>query len=69
MRTLLCPLPIGCKGYILRDPYTDEETIVLNSRYSYEENRRTYMHEMLHHRHGDFNSALAAREVEELRHA
>lgn len=68
MRTMLLRLPIGCKGYIIRDPYTDEETVVLNSRYTYEANIETYHHEAAHHCGGDFRSNVDADKIEFARH-
>ena len=68
MRVFLCQLPLDCKGYIIKDPYTGDESMVLNSQYSYEQNRKTYMHEMLHHQHGDLDSDVAVGEIESVRH-
>ena len=56
MRTYLYDLPCKCKGFILRDPYTDEESIILNARLTNEANMETYRHELYHRLHGDLDS-------------
>lgn len=56
MRIYLYDLPCKCRGFILRDPYTDEESIILNARLTNEANKETYAHEMYHKLHGDLDS-------------
>ena len=56
MRTYLYDLPCKCRGFILRDPYTDEESIILNARLTNEANKETYIHEMRHRIFGDLDS-------------
>lgn len=68
MRTMLLDLPIGCKGYILRDPYTGDETVVLNAKYTHEANVETYCHEASHHYGGDFFNGMDADKIELIRH-
>ena len=56
MRIYLYDLPCKCRGFILRDPYTDEESIILNARLTNEANKETYAHEMYHKLRGDLDS-------------
>ena len=56
MRIYLYDLPCKCRGFILRDPYTDEESIILNARLTHEANVEAYAHEMYHKLHGDLDS-------------
>ena len=56
MRVYLYDLPCKCRGFILRDPYTDEESIILNARLTNEANVEAYAHEMYHKLHGDLDS-------------
>ncbi len=56
MKTYLYDLPPKCRGFILRDPYTDEEAIILNSRLTNEANKETYLHELRHELLGDLDS-------------
>lgn len=56
MRTYLYDLPVKCRGFILRDPYTDEEAIILNARLTNEANKETYIHELRHKLLGDLDS-------------
>lgn len=55
MRVYLYDLPCKCRGFILRDPYTDEESIILNARLTHEANVEAYAHEMYHKLHGDLD--------------
>ena len=64
MNIYLYDLPCKCRGFILRDPYTDEESIVLNSRLTNESNRETYIHELRHKKMGDFDSDKTVGEIE-----
>lgn len=68
MRTFLYPLPLDCKGYIIKDPYTGDESIVLNANHTYEQNRKTYLHELAHHQHKDLDSDVEVGKLELLRH-
>ena len=56
MITYLYDLPLKCRGFILRDPYTDEESIILNARLTNEANIETYIHELRHKLNGDLDS-------------
>ena len=56
MEVYLFDLPPKCRGFILRDPYTDEESIILNARLTNEANKETYVHELRHKLLGDLDS-------------
>ena len=56
MEVYLYDLPCKCRGFLLRDPYTDEESIILNARLTNEANKEAYIHELLHKRLGDLDS-------------
>ena len=56
MVVYLFDLPLKCRGFIVRDPYTDEECIIVNSRLTHEANLRTYLHEIRHKLLGDLDS-------------
>ena len=56
MEVYLYNLPVKCRGFILRDPYTGEESIILNARLTNEANKETYVHELLHKLLGDLDS-------------
>lgn len=54
IKTVLYDLPQGIKGYTLhKDGFY---TIVLNSKLSHEQNKKTYLHEMFHIENGDFDN-------------
>ena len=56
MEVYLYDLPLKCRGFILRDPYTDEESIILNARLTKATNVETYVHEIRHKLLGDLDS-------------
>ena len=56
MEVYLYDLPLKCRGFILRDPYTDEESIILNARLTRAANVETYVHEIRHKLLGDLDS-------------
>ena len=56
MEVYLYDLPCKCRGFLLRNPYTDEESIILNARLTNEANKEAYIHELLHKRLGDLDS-------------
>ena len=56
MQVYLYDLPPKCRGFILRDPYTDEESIIINSRLTHAANVETYIHEIKHKLLGDLDS-------------
>ena len=56
MEVYLFDLPVKCRGFILRDPYTDEESIIINARLTQAANVETYIHEIRHKLLGDLDS-------------
>lgn len=68
MVTYLYDLPLKCRGFILRDPYTDEESIILNARLTNEANKETYLHEIRHKLLGDLDSAEDVNTIENRAH-
>ncbi len=61
-------LPRKCRGLIIRDPYSDEETVVLNARLTNEANKESYLHELYHSLRGDLNSIEDINEIENRAH-
>ncbi len=53
--TIFANLPYKVSGFIMYDSADDYYTIVLNSRLSYEENRKTFEHELQHIINNDFS--------------
>ena len=68
MNVYLYDLPCKCRGFILRDPHTDEESIVLNSKLTNETNKATYIHEMTHKLLGDLDSCEDVNSIERRAH-
>ena len=68
MRIYLYDLPCKCRGFILRDPYTDEESIILNARLTNEANKETYAHEIYHKLVGDLDSTEDINVIENRAH-
>lgn len=66
MRTLLVDLPPKVKGAIIRIVDTDEKVVLLNSKLSWEQNRKTYLHELSHE--DDFCKGYEMCELEKIRH-
>jgi hypothetical protein len=56
-------MPERIKGYCREDENGDY-TVILNSRLTYEENLKTYKHEINHGLNDDFNSAKSINEIE-----
>lgn len=63
----LVDLPYSCKGYV-RQNEDGTYTILLNSRLSYEENKKTFLHELSHIQENDFNADIHVNLLEKLRH-
>lgn len=57
MYTILRTLPYGVKG-LCRENEDGSHTIVLNSRYTYENNLHSYEHEIEHIRNNDFKNGV-----------
>lgn len=68
MKTYLYDLPLKCRGFILRDPYTDDEAIILNARLTNETNKETYIHELRHKLNGDLDSGEDVATIENRTH-
>ena len=68
MEVYLYDLPLKCRGFILRDPYTDEESIIINSRLSHTANIETYIHEIRHKLLGDLDSEEDINTIENRAH-
>ena len=68
MRTYLYDLPVKCRGFLLRDPYTGEESIILNAKLTQEANVEAYAHEMYHRIHGDLDSNEDVNTIENRAH-
>ena len=68
MKTYLYDLPLKCRGFILRDPYTDDEAIILNARLTNETNKETYIHELRHKLNGDLDSSEDVATIESRAH-
>ncbi len=68
MKTYLYDLPPKCRGFILRDPYTDDEAIILNARLTNEVNKETYAHELYHKLTGDLDSGEDINVIENRAH-
>lgn len=68
VRTYLYDLPLKCRGFILKDPYTGDEAIILNARLTNEANRETYAHEIYHKCHGDLDSGKDVNAIESEAH-
>ncbi len=68
MKTYLYDLPLKCRGFILRDPYTDDEAIILNARLTNETNKETYIHELRHKLNGDLDSSEDVATIENRTH-
>lgn len=67
IRTVLLNLPHKIKGFIRKNE-DDEYVCVLNSRYSWETNRETILHELKHIDNGDLYKELTVNETELKRH-
>jgi hypothetical protein len=68
MRTILLNLPYDCRGYIVESLATGEACCVLNARMTYEQNQKTYEHELEHLQCDDLHSVLSANVIERERH-
>jgi hypothetical protein len=68
VKTYLYDLPLKCRGFILRDPYTDDEAIILNARLTNETNKETYIHELRHKLNGDLDSSEDVATIENRTH-
>ncbi len=63
IKVLLINLPYTIKGFSLKT-FDDHIIVILNSRLSYEQNRITYEHELLHIKNDDFYRECNVCEIE-----
>ena len=68
-QTIFQQLPCKIKGYVVHNSSEDFYSIVLNSRLSYSQNLKTYLHELEHITNDDFRSLLSVNVLEQLAHA
>ena len=66
--TIYQNLPYKIKGFAVYNSKEDYYTIVLNSRLSYDQNIKTFIHELKHINNDDFSSYLTATAIETLAH-
>ena len=66
--TIFQNLPCKIKGFVVYNSKEDYYTIVLNSRLSYDQNIKTFIHELKHINNDDFSSTLSATTIEALAH-
>ena len=66
VRSVLCDMPATIKAYTIKDK-DDFYTIVLNQNLSYEQNLKSYCHELSHIRNNDFDKKNVSY-IEFLRH-
>ncbi len=65
MNVKVVPLPHGVNGFVAES--CGEYTVLLNLRCPFEQNQKTYLHELEHIENSDFQEA-AVNEIELLRH-
>ena len=68
MRFVLFDLPFDVGGFVWENPETLEKVCFLNSRMTYEANKKTALHEIDHVENNDFDSGKSADEIEKERH-
>lgn len=66
--TIFRNLPYKINGFIIYDAEDDYYTIVLNSRSSYEQNRKTFEHEIQHILNNDFSNYRDVNLLEAIMH-
>lgn len=66
VRTVVVPMPTTIKAYTVY--YEDCYTIVLNDNISYEQKRKSYLHEMEHIENNDFDKKCSADLIEFMAH-
>jgi len=65
----LCDFPHNIRGFVVRKCEDDiYYTVMLNSRLSFEQQQRTYLHELEHIMCDDFNSGMDVNLIERIRH-
>lgn len=61
-------LPTKIRGFVVYNSCDDWYTVVLNPRMSFEQNVKTFWHELKHITNDDFNSSLSVDLIEQLVH-
>ena len=67
VHVVLLNLPTDMRGFLVANA-DGSNTVVLNARYSWEQNRLTYLHELRHIKGGDLYADEDADNLEENRH-
>jgi hypothetical protein len=67
VHVVLLNLPTDMRGFLVANA-DGSNTVVLNARYSWEQNRLTYLHELRHIQGGDLYADEDADNLEEKRH-
>ena len=67
INTLILDIPYGIKGSC-RANRDGSYTIILNARYTAEEQKEAYLHELEHIRNDDFYALESADAIEKVRH-
>ncbi len=70
VRTIYMEMEPACKGFVVRmfDEGEDFDTIVINPCYNWEQQRKTYEHELKHIEARDLEGYCDPNTVERLRH-
>lgn len=67
IRTIMCDLPSTIKSFVVATP-DDCFTIVLNQNHSYEQNMKSYQHEIEHIQNGDYEKKCSVDIIEFIAH-
>lgn len=69
-RTIYMDMPVAAKGFVIKtfDNGEDYYTVVLNPKYNWEQNQKTYKHELEHIECGDLDGHGDPNSIERLRH-
>lgn len=64
-----CDFPYNIRGFVVRKCEDDVYyTVMLNSRLSFEQQQKTYLHELEHIVQDDFSSCMSVDQIERIRH-
>ena len=67
VHVVLLNLPTDMRGFLVANA-DGSNTVVLNARYSWEQNRLTYLHELKHIDCNDFYADASANDIETIQH-
>lgn len=67
VHVVLLNLPTDMRGFLVANA-DGSNTVVLNARYSWEQNRLTYLHELKHIDCNDFYADASANDIETTQH-